>query len=194
MTLTRAIVLTLFVVAAAAPAARGAQPPPQDQAAIAVIKDFNAALLASMHHDTTPLKKAIDSSFNVRIMAASIVGQNWKTMTEKQQQSVEAALQRYLVARFANEFDSYDGEDFQIEPAVQTRGPDKLVRTSVTSRSGDATKLYYRMRNYQQRWRIIDVYYDGVSQLATQRADLAAVVDDVPALIAQIERSTSTIK
>ena len=190
----RAFILALTLIAAAAPAALSAQPPSDDQAAIAAITDFNTALLASMHHDTAPLKRAIESAFNVRVMAASIVGQHWKDMTDEQRDSVEAALQRYLTARFANEFDSYDGEQFQIEPAVQTRGPDKLVRTSVTSRTGDATKLYYRMRNYQGRWRIIDVYYDGVSQLTTQRADLAAVADNVPALIAQIERSTSAIK
>ena len=190
----RVFILALIVIAAAAPATLAAQPAAEDQAAISEIKDFNAALLASMHHDTAPLKKAINSAFNVRVMAVSIVGQHWKTMTEEQRDSVEAALQRYLFARFANEFDSFDGEQFQIEPAVQTRGPDKLVRTSVSSRTGDATKLYYRMRSYQGRWRIIDVYYDGVSQLTTQRADLAAVADDVPALIAQIERSTSDIK
>lgn len=189
----RTFFLGLLLAAVAMPAAVRAEQQSADQAAIATVTKFDAALLASMHHDTAPLKTVIDSAFNVQVMAASIVGPNWSTMTGEQRDSVTAALRRYLIARFANEFDSFDGEQFQIEPAVQTRGPDKLVRTTVTGNSGDPTQLYYRMRSYQGLWRIIDVYYDGVSQLSTQRADLAAVADDVPALIAQIERATSDI-
>jgi phospholipid transport system substrate-binding protein len=33
--------------------------------------------------------------------------------------------------------------------------------------------LLYRMRQTAGGWKIIDVYYDGVSQLTTRRADFA---------------------
>jgi phospholipid transport system substrate-binding protein len=189
----RAMLLALMFFLAAVSTAAGAQQAPDDQAAIAVVTNFDAALLASMHKDVGPLNTAIDAAFNVPVMAASIVGPNWSGMTAEQHTSIAAALRGYLVARFANEFDSYDGEQFRVEPAVQTRGPDKLVRTTVTSNSDDPVQLFYRLRNYQGRWRVIDVYYDGVSQLTTQRADLAAVASDVAALIAQIKRATADI-
>jgi len=186
--------LCSLLIAALAVSAIAAQPPTADDAASAVIGRFDIALLASMHHDGAPLKAALDALFNVPVMAASIVGPNWNGMAQEQRVAVAAALRGYLLARFAHEFDDYGGEQFHIEPLVQTRGPDKLVRTTVTSRTGDATQLYYRLRSYHGSWRIIDVYYDGISQLSTQRADLAAVAGDVPALIAQIQRATSAIR
>jgi len=182
-----ALLLVLAVTTVAA------QEPADDQSAIATVAAFDNALLAAMHHRSAPLESAIDSAFNVPVMAATIVGPHWSSMTAEQHDSVATAMRSYLLARFASEFDSYDGEQFQIEPAVQTRGPDKLVRTRITGSAGEATQLYYRLRSYQGRWRIIDVFYDGVSQLTTQRADLAAVAGDVPALLAQIRRSTPTV-
>jgi phospholipid transport system substrate-binding protein len=182
-----------LVLAAAAATASIAPATPEDQSAIATVASFDDALLASMHQDAAPLRTTIASAFNVPVMAATIVGQSWKDMTDEEHRSVAAALQRYLLARFASEFDAYHGEQFRIEPEVQTRGQDKLVRTRVAGQSGEATQLYYRLRYYQGSWRIIDVYYDGISQLATQRADLAAVAADPPALIAQIERVTAAI-
>jgi phospholipid transport system substrate-binding protein len=190
----RQICLVLLLLSAAGASGAVDEGAAEDQSAIATITAFDATLTAAMHQDRAPLKSAIGSMFDVPTMAASIVGASWAGMSQQQQAAVSAALERYLFARFAHEFDSFDGEAFQINPQVQTRGQDKLVRTQVGARGSEATMLYYRLRNRQGRWRIIDVYYDGVSQLATQRADLAAVAADYPALLAQIQRATPALQ
>ena len=148
-----------------------------------------------MHHDTSHLADSVDAAFNLSVMASFIVGPSWAQIATDGQGAVTASLRRYLVARFANEFDSFNGERFQPDTIVQTRGLDKLVQTQIIHTDGTASHLNYRMRAYHDQWRIIDVYLDGVSQLTTERADLAAVVQGgAPALVAHLDAATRAIR
>ena len=183
---------SMVLVALMAPAASFADVP---DPAIATVSRFDDALLASMHHDTSHLADSVDAAFNLNVMASFIVGPSWAQISTDGQGAVTASLRRYLVARFANEFDSFNGERFQTDTTVQTRGLDKLVQTQIIHTDGTASHLNYRMRAYHDQWRIIDVYLDGVSQLTTERADLAAVVQGgAPALVAHLDAATRAIR
>jgi phospholipid transport system substrate-binding protein len=64
-----------------------------------------------------------------------------------------------------------------VEPNVETRGPDKLVRTRLTSPGASPVSLTYRMRQAGGGWKVIDVYYNGaVSSLMGQRSEYAATL------------------
>ena len=148
-----------------------------------------------MHHSGGSLAGAVADDFNAPVMAAFIDGPQWNAMSSSDQTAIAAALRRYLTARFADAFDAYNGERFQIDANVQTRGDDKLVRTDITQSDGTHTHLDYRMRAYDSHWRIIDVYLNGVSQLTTQRADLVNVVASGPsALVARLDAATRALQ
>jgi len=89
---------------------------------------------------------------------------------------VIGALTRYSAARLAQEFDSFTGQSCAVDAAVQTRGVDKLVKSRILQPGEAPAALNYRIREYGAAWKIVDIYYDGVSQLATERADFAAVL------------------
>jgi phospholipid transport system substrate-binding protein len=122
------------------------------------------------------LQPLVEESFNTRIMGQFATGPAWDAMTEAEQSAVVAALTRYSAGRLAQEFDSYNGQTCVIDPAVQTRGADKLVKSRIAQPGEQPTALNYRLREYGGAWKIVDIYYDGVSQLATQRADFAGVL------------------
>ncbi|HMA11567.1 MAG TPA: ABC transporter substrate-binding protein [Steroidobacteraceae bacterium] len=165
-----------------------------DDPAIATVESFQDALLASMHREPAKLADSIHSQFNVSVMSAYIAGPAWNSASSSERTLVGAAFTRYLVARFAHEFDSYDGEQFQIDAPVQSRGPDKMIQTRVTPRNSAPIHLDYRLRAYDGQWRIIDVYYDGVSQLATQRADVATLAPQPAALAAHFNEAAAALK
>ena len=78
-------------------------------------------------------------------------------------------------ATYAHNFDGYNGEKFTIDK-VDTRGPDKLVRTRLTG-AGAPTELTYRMRQSGGAWKVIDVYYNStVSSLLGQRSEFASTL------------------
>ena len=161
---------------------------PVDPAAQA-IDGFDAGLLAIMRAGATAgqggrariIAPVIDRTFDLPLMTRLSVGPDWVTMTASDQARLTAAFRAMTIAQFAHNFDSFGGERITLAPQVETRGTDKLVRTMIASPDGDNAAIAYRMREDggpgSGRWRVIDVYYkNAISQLATHRADYAAVL------------------
>lgn len=134
----------------------------------------------------------IDHTFDLPLMTRLSVGPSWLQMTNADQAKLIAAFRAMTIAQFARNFDSYAGEKFILSPQVETRGTDKLVRTTLVAGS-DNEMINYRLREDGNpgsgRWKVIDVYYkNAISQLATRRADFAAVLarGGAPALTAHL--------
>ena len=92
------------------------------------------------------------------------------------------------IANYAKNFDSFGGEKFVVDPAVQTRGVDKVVMSKFIT-SGQTIPFNYRMRQSGGTWKVVDVYLNGfVSQLATKRSDFGSTLASggAPALIKKL--------
>ncbi|HEY5107115.1 MAG TPA: ABC transporter substrate-binding protein, partial [Caulobacteraceae bacterium] len=85
-----------------------------------------------------------------------------------------AAFTRLSVASYAHNFDSFSGERFDVEPASQVRGADRIVQSHIVPTHGAPVALTYRMHGDAGAWKIVDVYYGAISQLTTRRSDFAA--------------------
>ena len=133
---------------------------------------------------------AIDRAFDIPLMTRLAVGPAWTGIPSPQQAELVAAFRSLTVAQHAKNFDSFSGERFAIA-GTETRGTDKLVRTSLISPGGSSEALHYRLRQSGGSWKIIDVYYrNAISQLATRRSDFARVLKTggAPALITHLNR------
>jgi len=172
------LLLLLCAAIAAPPAlaiAQGADP------AIATIDALDSALLDSMKAGKasaevryTRLMTPVERAFDLPTMTKFAVGEAWSTYTPGEQAALVRAFARLTAANLAHNFASYGGEQFRINPSVQTRGIDKLVRSEIEPRSGSPTELNYRMRQAGGIWKVIDVYFGSISQLTAQRSDFAA--------------------
>ncbi len=165
-----AVALTL--APQAAPAA------PADPAA-ARVDAFDDALLAAMKSSggvkarDRALMPAVESAFDLQTMTRYAVGASWTSMTEAQHADLVRAFERYTTANYAHNFDAYSGQKFVIQ-GVQSRGADKIVQAQLQSPHASPVALIYRLHETPAGWRIIDVYYNGISQLTTRRADFAS--------------------
>ena len=177
----RAFGLLILTLSATAPAVAAAQADP----AISTVETLDTALLEAMksgksagtegrYHKLAPV---VDRVFDLPAMTRFAVGTTWSTYSSADQASLVKAFGRLTAANLAHNFSGFTGEQFKVNPAVQTRGPDKLVRTQIVPKSGDPTDLNYRMRSSGGAWKIIDVYYGAISQLTSQRSDFAATVN-----------------
>ena len=146
------------------------------------VQGLDDALLASMHSGaSTPasgryrlLEPVVRQAFDLPLMTRLSVGPEWTTLPPDQQRAAVAALTRYVIASYAHNFRDYAGEKFQVDN-VANRGNDKIVQTRLVS-TKDTTNITYRMRELDGGWKIIDVYYDGISQLTLQRTDFGAAM------------------
>ena len=173
-----ALAAALVVSTAIFPA--GAQP--ADPAAGSV-QNFYDALTASMKAGGTAksryekLKPAVEQDFDLPGMTALSVGPSWASVSAADQKSLIDAFERMTIANYARNFDSFHGEKFFVDPEVQTRGPDKLVKSTMNPGSSDAVAFNYRLHQAGNNWKIVDVYLAGnISQLAQKRADFATTL------------------
>ena len=99
-------------------------------------------------------------------------------------------MARYTVRSYAHNFDHDDGERLMVDAKVGTHGPDKLVRTTITPKQGAPSVLSYRMRMFEGAWKVVDVYYDAVSQIAAQRSEFSQTLASggASALVAQLDK------
>lgn len=135
----------------------------------------SASLGASGRYDE--LAATIDKTFDLPQMTALSVGPDWASISPEDRTSLVAAFRRMTVANYVANFASYDGQVFTVDPAVQTRGADRIVKSELAPKGETPIAFIYRMRESGGTWKIVDIFLDGsVSQIAMRRSDFAATV------------------
>jgi phospholipid transport system substrate-binding protein len=188
--LAAAPVAATFAVPAAAQTADPAGAPIQalDDGLLAIMKGGKAMGFAGRAAKIGPV---VDRAFDIPLMTRLSIGPAWTTTAPADQAALVAAIRKLTVAQYAGNFDGWSGESFRIAPQVETRGSDKLVRTTLVPTKGDATAIAYRLRQSGGQWKVIDVFYqNSVSQLATRRSDFASVLakGGAKALVAHLDQ------
>jgi phospholipid transport system substrate-binding protein len=171
--------------------------------AAAQVQTLNAALLKSMHAGSTlsmaerykQLEPVIEQIFAVPLVTRLAVGPEWTNFSPEQQKALITAYTRFTVANYAHNFHDFDGQRFELDDNVLTRGTDRIVRTQVIPAHDVPVNLVYRMREVDGTWKVIDVISDGVSQLALRRSDFAVALaaGGAPALIAHLDKSSDAL-
>ena len=137
----------------------------------------------------------VEDAFDLPLMTRFAVGPSWAGMSEAERQALIRAFTRLTVASYAHNFDRFDGQQFEVIPNVQTRGPDRIVQSKLTPRGKDSVALVYRMRQNGGAWKIVDIYYDAISQLTTRRSDFAAplAAGGEKGLVAHIDEASAKL-
>jgi phospholipid transport system substrate-binding protein len=160
-----------------------------------LIKSMRAGTTISMTERYRQLEPVIEQVFAMPLVTRLAVGPEWAKFSPDQQKALIAAYTRFTVANYAHNFHDFDGQKFEIDDNVLSRGDDKVVRTRVIPAHDVPVSLLYRMREVDGTWRVIDVISDGVSQLALRRSDFAVAIaaGGAPALIAHLNKSSDAL-
>jgi len=182
-------------------AALGADP----SSAPAVIENFYAALLAVMKQAKKlsfderykRLAPAIERTLDLGLMTRIAVGPGWAQLPADQQQRLNSAFARYTISVYANRFDNYGGERFEVAPTTKPNPNGVIVESWLIKSNGEKVTLDYLLRQDAASWKVIDVYLSGtVSELATRRWEFVAVLqrDGADGLVQMIERRTAALR
>jgi phospholipid transport system substrate-binding protein len=111
-------------------------------------------------------------------MTRIAVGPRWTSIPADQQTALVDAFSRMTIATYANRFDGYSGERFEVEPNVDARGSGSVVHTRIVQPKGEPVTINYLMRKSGSDWKIVDVYLTGtISELATRRSEFGSILD-----------------
>jgi len=192
------LLCAVLLLSVAGPASAAASDP-----AVIQVKTLNDALLESMRAgaaESTParyrkLQPVIEQAFALPLVAHLAVGPDWTSFSPDQQKGIIAAFSRFTIANYAHNFNSYDGQKFEIDDNVSTRGVDKIVRTRIVPAHDTPVSLLYRMHEVDGVWKIVDVFSNGVSELAQRRTDFGAALaaGGPPELIAHLNKSSDLL-
>ena len=179
------------------PVANPAHAAVSDPAAIQVriltdslLKSMRAGAAESMAERYRNLEPVIEQVFALPLVTRLSVGPEWAGIAPDQQTALIAAFTRFTVANYAHNFRNFDGEKFEIDDNVTSRGADKIVRTRIIPAHDAPVTLLYRMHEVDGGWKIVDVISDGVSELALRRTDFAAGIaaGGAPTLLAHLNK------
>src|ERR1700737_4353852 len=143
----------------------------------------------------TQLEPVIRRTFDIPAMARLSVGPSWTSLTEAQRQQVMESFGRYISAIYADRFDSYAGQKFQVT-GEQPAAAGVMVKSQIIKANGEPVKVDYMMRRNGEGWLISDIYLDGaISEVATRRSEFAAILrtDGVDGLVAALNRKADML-
>jgi phospholipid transport system substrate-binding protein len=162
------------------PAAWGSE----QKGAVEAVKKMNSALLESMKRADeigfrgryALLSPVINDVFALPFMGEITTGSYWKNLSPDQRKEFLETYTDWTVSSYAGNFDGYSGEKFEIRDGQESLGDKVVVVSSLVRPKEDPVDFNYTLRRFQDRWRIVDIRIEGVSQLALTRAQFVSVI------------------
>ena len=127
-------------------------------------------------------------------VAASVLGQPWRTASPAQKQAFVAAFQSYFARKYGNTFSQYKNASITVTGA-KDGGKSGVLVNSVVKRPGqEDIKVDWQISARSGAPKVVNLIIEGVSMLANERAEIGAMLDaqggSLDGLIAQMSKSS----
>lgn len=132
------------------------------------------------------LEPVIEQSHDLELIIKTILGATYWSQLEKEQKNLVIDTFRQLsIATYAGRFNQYEGEQFEVIEQRALPHEQTLVRSQLTKSDGGTVNFDYVLQQTGGRWRIVNILFDGVSDLAIKRGEYRAIMqrDGFQALI-----------
>jgi len=143
----------------------------------------------------TQMAPVVRRSFDIASMARLSVGPSWSNLTDAQRQQMTESYGRYISAIYADRFDGYAGQKFEVT-GEQPAPVGVMVKSQIIKANGEPVKVDYLMRRSGDSWLVSDIYLDGaISEVATHRSEFAAILrnEGIDGLIAALSRKADLL-
>tara|TARA_B100000674_G_scaffold152227_2_gene121362 strand:- start:8064 stop:8702 length:639 start_codon:yes stop_codon:yes gene_type:complete len=135
----------------------------------------------------------MDRYFEMDVVSRFVLGRYWRTISSQEIEEFSVLLQNYLALNYANQFKEFNGEQFVVGDETQ-KNKDTFVDSQFVRPDGPPINIVWRMRMFDDSYKIIDVSIEGLSMGITQRDEFTSVIqqnnDDVGALTAALKAKT----
>ncbi|WP_193369613.1 ABC transporter substrate-binding protein [Pelagibius marinus] len=190
----------LMLLLLPAPATAAETPPGSPSA---TVERLNAALLEVMQQAEAlgfagryaELEPTLTEIFDFPAMARITLGSQWSRLSDAQQAAFTQAFADYSVGVFADRFDGFGGERFEVLGEEEARRGAVLVRNQIVKSDGEAVEINYLTQPQDDgSWRIVDTILGGTaSELAARRGEYSSIMRKlgVEALIQTLKDKTA---
>ncbi len=150
----------------------------------AVVKRLHTALLAVMKEAKTlgfegrfqRLLPVVTEEFDLPFIARTTLGSYWGELSQEQRSQFLKIFGELSVTDYARHFDGYSGEHFTIEKEIPLPRGNMQVRSKLII-PGDTSVIFdYLLHKTDGQWRIVNIFANGVSDLAVKRAEYRRII------------------
>jgi len=141
------------------------------------------------------LDPVIRQAYDLPFMSSKTLGRYWKGLSEQDRERWVSTFSRLTVSTYADRFDDYSGEQFEVLTVEPSGHETLMVRTRIVPTDEKPVDLDYRLRGANGSWRIIDVFMNGtVSELALRRSEYSSVFkrDGFESLLSSLEEKIAS--
>ena len=122
----------------------------------------------------------VEDHIDFPTFARLALGPAWNDMTEAQRSEFLSEFHQLVRSIFIEGIDQYDGQDVVVTDERQEPRGDRVVRMRIIDTRGgqrrDAIGVDFRLRQFDGRWKAIDLSIAGISIAVTCRAQFAVVL------------------
>lgn len=121
------------------------------------------------------LAPVVSASFDFGTIGQKLLGRYWAGLNADQRKLFLETFERHSTATYAARFDGFNNEKFR-DVSQETKGDWTIVTAELVKSDGDTVQFKYILKPEGERWRILNVFADGVSELAARKAEYSTVM------------------
>jgi len=148
------------------------------------VKKLNATLLESMKNGKELgfqgryklLDPVLRDVLAIRYMGEKCLGEYWKGLNPEQKQQYMDLYTDWTISAYAGNFDGYAGEIFETYEGKPLSANMAYVPSKLVKPKEEGNEFDYTLRRFQDKWRVVDIKVEGISQLTLTRDQFVTVM------------------
>ena len=121
-------------------------------------------------------EKMLNNHFDKKLIHRAVLGKASKGASEEELRRFGKAFDKHIVKVYASQLGVYSNQLFIIDKAFNKGKKDTIVSSHIEHETAPPLRIDWRLRDRGNGIKIIDIAIEGVSLLATKRADFGASI------------------
>jgi phospholipid transport system substrate-binding protein len=141
-------------------------------------------------------EKMLNNHFDKKLIHRAVLGKSSKGASEEELRRFGKAFDKHIIKVYASQLGVYSNQLFIIDKAFKKGKKDTIVSSHIEHETAPPLRIDWRLRDRGKGTKIIDIAIEGVSLLATKRADFGASIKKggLHALIIDLETKNAENK
>ncbi len=123
-------------------------------------------------------RRLLNDAFDLPVIGRFVLGRYWRRADAAQRSDFLAAFEDMMLHRFLPLFSEFSSNKFDVGPSrAYKNNPDLVnVETKLRRAKGEPIHVNWRVRKYDQGYKIVDIVAEGVSIAVTLRSEYGSVL------------------
>jgi len=121
-------------------------------------------------------EKMLNNNFDKKLIHRAVLGRAAKGASEEELIRFGKAFDKHIIKVYASQLGVYSNQLFIIDKAFKKGKKDTIVSSHIEHETAPPLRIDWRLRDRGEGTKIIDIAIEGVSLLATKRADFGASI------------------